>query len=91
MEPSKKQKQSVALIRMYQDIFSTKQGEKVLHDIIKDCGVISSAFTSDPYVISYNEGRRSVALQIMQKLKIDTEQLLKTITEIDKERDLYEN
>lgn len=87
----KKQEASLKLISIYQSVFESPPGQKVLQDIISDCGVLSSSLDKDPITMAFNEGRRSVALRLMKILKTDTGKLKKIIDEIEKERSVYED
>lgn len=87
----KKSEESLALIRHYQITFESKEGQKVLNDIISDCGILTATFDKDPLSLAFNEGKRSVALRLLKILNIDTAKLKTQIQEIEKERDIYEN
>ena len=50
----------------YEVVFSTEAGKRVLSDITLSCGVIKEIFSSDPLIMSYKEGRRSVGIHIAE-------------------------
>jgi hypothetical protein len=73
----------------YQAIFSSKDGEKVLYDLMKEHHMIGSTFTKDPHEMSFREGERNVVLRIMHILKIDVDALAKRIEEGLKQEESY--
>jgi len=60
----------------YQHVFGGEQGQRVLEDLRKFCGVYRTSFTNDPYTCIYNEGRRDVVLRIERMVKLDSERVL---------------
>jgi hypothetical protein len=56
--------------RAYQQVFGTPEGQIVLHDLLARCGVLeTSVVHGDPYVTHFREGRRSVGLDLLHKLR----------------------
>lgn len=74
-------KKSMTLVQNYKDTFTDDVGEKVLMDILKDSGMLSICFDSDPLVMAYNEGRRDIALRLMTILEIDMKQYKQLLEE----------
>ena len=56
-------------IKLYQRIFKSEDGEKLLEDLEKRCNVESTSFSKDPYETAFREGQRSVILYIKNILK----------------------
>lgn len=56
------------LAKAYKNVFSTSEGQLVLHDIIRRSGVLRSSFDTNPHVTSFKEGERNVALHILYYL-----------------------
>ena len=56
-------------IKLYQRIFKSEDGEKLLEDLEKRCNVESTSFSKDPYETAFREGQRSVILHIKNILK----------------------
>lgn len=74
-------KVALAQIRInYQQCFATPEGEKVIADLIDECGFIrSSMVDGDPYGTAFNEGKRQVIVDILNKLNTDPEKLLQIL------------
>lgn len=77
----KRAKKSVELIAKYQECFAGENGEDVIKDILKDCGIILPSFDPDPYRNAFNEGRKDVAFRLMRILQIDIHKYYKMIQE----------
>jgi hypothetical protein len=66
----------LATISDYQQTFNSPAGQKVLLHIMQSCGIMSSSFVKgDSHVTAFNEGQRSVVVQILKTLKIDLRKL----------------
>lgn len=66
----------LATISDYQQVFNTPAGEKVLHHLMKVCGIMqTSVVVGDTQGTAFNEGKRSVAIHILSQLKIDLRKL----------------
>lgn len=75
-------KRTVALAIDYKRTFQSEHGERVLRHLMKRFGILNSTMTDNPYLTAFNEGQRSVVIEIIRKLKIDVKRLE---TEIFKE------
>lgn len=73
----------------YQAVFSSSEGEKVLHDLMRTHHMTASTFCKDPYDSAFKEGERAVVLRILSLLKIDVDQLAKRIDMALKEEEAY--
>lgn len=72
----KRTKGRIATISNYQTVFNSHVGGKVLWDIMKQGNILNVSHTAgDPYATAFEEGRRSLALFILEKLKTDTKKL----------------
>jgi len=72
----------------YKKAFSGPDGETVLKDLLVSTGFDTTTFVAhDPYSSAYNEGRRSIVLQILRMVDIDPKRYrqLYEITEDEKE------
>jgi hypothetical protein len=59
----------------YHATFSTQAGQRVLLDIMRFSGAITSSFVKgDSHETAFREGQRNVYLKIMAELKITPEQ-----------------
>jgi len=56
-------------IKIFQRVFKSPDGEKVLEDLEKRCNIHTSSFSQDPYETAFREGQRSVVLFIKSTLK----------------------
>lgn len=70
---------------LYQQVFSTPQGEKVLKDLLQRHFVFSTTHVpTDPYTSAFQEGRRAVVTDILRYLHADLnhlEQQLEAVNE----------
>lgn len=54
----------------YQHVFGSEEGERVLRDLMKGaCIWGESSYDPNPYATAYNEGRRSIILQILEHMR----------------------
>ena len=67
-----------ALIMAYIRVFEGQQGELVLKDLSERCMAERRTFDADPYKTAFNEGRRSVYLEILQMRDVRRLDLQKT-------------
>lgn len=79
--PNAVEEKRIDLVEHYKSMFGTSAGLTVLYDLIRTCGVFDSSFNSDPILMAYHEGRRSVALSILSKLDTDVSELRRLIRE----------
>lgn len=62
---------------LYQGVFKTLDGRLMLVDLLSSCGVLTGSHVpGDPYETAWHEGRRSVGLELMERLRIGPEGLL---------------
>ena len=64
----------VATISDYQQTFNTSCGQKVLRHLMKNCGIMQPSMdlkTCNSHATAFNEGRRAVIIEILQKLRLD--------------------
>ena len=59
----------------YRQALSDKDGQFLLASLLDFTGFYKQSFSSDPYQTAFNEGRRSVALHIIQMLDLKEEDL----------------
>lgn len=78
----KRAKRGLANVQDYKKVFSSAEGKRVLWDLMKHSGLMSTSFVpNDPHATSYNEGTRQTVLHIIQKLNTDIKTLEKMIKE----------
>lgn len=79
-------KKFAAVSQDYKNVFGTKQGERVLYDIMKGAHIIEPSYVKgDPHETSFREGERNMALRIFTHLNMDVDQLKKRIEEGEQE------
>lgn len=66
--------QMVGLRTAYRSIFATEDGKRVLKDLMQRTHMFGTTFEGDAIAMAYNEGRRSVVLQILKMLEVNPEQ-----------------
>lgn len=74
------------LARTYQQHLGGPQGEIILRDLMQRCGISrTSAQTTDEKLVFFNEGRRSIALEILALMKVNVAEAIKA-EEVNDER-----
>ncbi len=70
--PFQERKREVDLFR---DVFAGEQGQDILAILAKKFHVYKFMQTPDPYVSAFQEGQRSVVVQIMETIQTDLDGL----------------
>ena len=65
----------------YKRVFSSEEGQTVLHDLMVSARIISgsSYVPGDPHQTSFNEGRREIVNRIIETVNIDPAKYLKMV------------
>lgn len=71
----------------YREFFLSEHGEEILTDLMRATGFTTTVVGKDPYETYYNEGRRSVLLQIIQTAKLKPKEIDKLTKKLDEEND----
>lgn len=61
--------------RAYQDALRQGDGQFLLASLLDFTGFYKQSFSSDPYQTAFNEGKRAVALHIIQMLDLKEQDL----------------
>lgn len=61
----------MAVARAYGATFDTEMGRVVLDDILRRAGVLRTSFDVRPGMTEWQEGRRSMALEILRQINMD--------------------
>lgn len=73
-------KKQVGTLHHYHKTFNSVHGQKVLFDLFKECNLLKSSYEyGNSEETTFQEGRRSVLLHILKKLKTDPNLLLEQI------------
>lgn len=80
-------KRQLATIQLFQRVFSSPEGHEVLHEILRRAGVFAQSFDEDSNKFYHREGKRSLGLEIMSVMQIDTEAAMKLLEEKHDNRD----
>lgn len=75
MKPSQEEKQREKIL-LFKEVFGSEKGEAVLHELMKSSFLLSPMATFNPTEMAYNEGRRSIVLQILQIIETDPERIM---------------
>lgn len=71
-------KRQAALAKAYDEVFTKGAGEMVLHDILKEAGLLSvSHVAGDSHSTAFNDGRKSLGLSIIERLRWTEGHILK--------------
>jgi len=81
----------VKIARAYQKVFSTKDGELVLFDILEQGYFLRTPPTADGHQLALVQGRREAAMAILSQTKINISKLRELIDNQEKEKeDFYD-
>ena len=58
-------------VQMFRDVFETDEGKEILAILARKFHVYKFMQTPDPYISAFQEGQRSVVIQILEILKTD--------------------
>lgn len=86
MAQSNRDKKRAETVQRYKKVFGSPDGEEIIKDLIKSCGILNPMFSNDPIVMSYNEGRRSVVLDMINLLDFDEKRIYDLTRQVQKER-----
>lgn len=54
----------------YQAVYNSPEGERVIHDILREAGVLSVAHVQgDPGTSQFNDGMRAMGLKVIERLR----------------------
>ena len=67
----------------YTVAFGSPEGQRVLHDILKNCHVLQPTFDLDPYQSAFNEGARNEALRVLSILQYSPHDFVRVAQEIN--------
>jgi len=73
----------------YREFFTSDYGEEILTDLMRAAHFQHSTVGSTPYETYYNEGRRSLLLQIIQTAQLDNKQINRLTKRIKEEDQQY--
>ena len=66
--------------QLYQRVFGSEDGKAVLKDLEKRCFVNHTTFNDNHGQMSFNEGRRSIYVHIINQISKDLEEILENLT-----------
>ena len=73
-------------VEMFRDVFENDQGKEILAILARKFHVYKFMQTPDPYVSAFQEGQRSVVIQILEILKTDLDAVKRRLGQMDDER-----
>jgi len=74
-EQARLQRERLALAVAYRRTFATPHGQEVLADLLRRGKIAQRLATTDPLQTYYDEGRRQLALEIVELLAADLSQI----------------
>lgn len=83
----KAEKNFVTKVIDYKNVFNSKQGKRVLYDLMRQHHVLQTTFAKNdtPHEISFKEGARMVIIRILTLLQQDPRKLEQLIKEADED------
>lgn len=85
----KKEQQEINKIDCYKVIFNGEKGKIVLRDLLRNCGFFTGTFNADHAHMAFEEGRRSVIMDILRILQIDVNELIEEFNRMNMEDKEY--
>ena len=73
-------------VQMIRDVFETDEGKEILAILARKFHVYKFMQTPDPYISAFQEGQRSVVIQILEILKTDLDAVKRRLGQMDDER-----
>ncbi len=73
-------------VQMFRDVFETDEGKEILAILARKFHVYKFMQTPDPYISAFQEGQRSVVIQILEILKTDLDAVKRRLGQMDDER-----
>ena len=70
-------------VQMFRDVFETDEGKEILAILARKFHVYKFMQTPDPYVSAFQEGQRSVVIQILEILKTDLDAVKRRLGQMD--------
>lgn len=65
-------KARLRLQQEYKTVFESPEGQGVLHDLFRECGVFKTSMDNNSSnMTAFNEGKRAIALHIQSRLRTD--------------------
>lgn len=73
------------LFDAYRNFFlGSDDGKLVLHDLIRESGLLTGGkIPSDPHYLAFREGKRAMALRILQILQYDEKRIAEMVQEFN--------
>ena len=65
----------------YKATFATDEGKRVLKNLERLCFVNGTTFSEKPTITSFNEGKRTVVVQIQNMINMDLDKLREQLKE----------
>lgn len=80
--------QRLRIKQAYDNVFSTSEGQVVLHHILKEGFVVDSTFVAgDPHTTALNEGSRRLALSILRFAYKSDDRIIEEIKKLEQQKE----
>ena len=73
-------------VQMFREVFGTDEGKEIMAILARKFHVYKYMQTPDPYISAFQEGQRSVVIQILEILKTDLDAVKRRLDQLDDER-----
>ena len=73
-------------VQMFREVFGTDEGKEIMAILARKFHVYKYMQTPDPYISAFQEGQRSVVIQILEILKTDLDAVKRRLGQMDDER-----
>jgi hypothetical protein len=78
-------KKSVERVQLYQRVFGTPEGRRVLMDMANAHSIMRSTFDGDVHKMLLHEGERNVILRLLKLAKVNVNDLIERIEDYERE------
>jgi hypothetical protein len=78
-------RKEMARVQAYAATFGTEEGKAVLYDLMRRGHALEVSPAADPHAVMYQEGRRSIVMEIIAVLEFGPEAAMNAITAASKE------
>lgn len=78
-------------INMYKRVFNGEDGKVILRDLLRSGNFFTGTFNPCVASMSFEEGRRSIVMEILRTTQIDLETVIEQMNHIQSEENVYGN
>ncbi len=85
MTEEQRQDKAAARLASYRTFVASEEGQMVMLDLMQACSFTTSTMADTPELTAFNEGRRSVLLQIMETASLTPAEIHRMVGKVKQE------